>query len=430
MDPASATSRVPTPPVSLAARMRAHLRDSAGGLPRTFWVLCAGTFVNRAGSFVVPFLSVYLTQVRGFPAATAGLVAALYGAGAMSASVLGGYCADHVGRRATMIGALTLGGAGMIALGFAHDLRVIAPAAFGVALTGEAYRPAMVAAVSDLVPPDDRVRAFGVLYWVINLGFSVGVMAGGALATVSFLFVFAGDGLTSLLFALLIARAVPETRPVPVPHPPGHRPRGVVRDFLAPYVDGPFGVFVLLTVLILLIFMQHITALPIDMSAHGVTRAGLGAVLGINGVVIVLLQPVLAPVLQRRNRSRVLAVGSALVGVGYGMNALAHGPALFAIGLVVWTVGEICVLPIANAVVADVAPSHMRGRYQGAYGLSFGLAGFCAPLIGTAVMQRFGAATLWIGCLGLGLSVAVGHLLLAPGLARLRRERLAMRSAG
>jgi MFS family permease len=406
-------------------RTRAHAHASAGGLPRTFWLLCAGMFINRAGSFVVPFLAVYLTQVRGYSIATAGVVAALYGAGAMLASILGGYFADHIGRRATMLGALTLGGFGMIALGFAHDIRVIAPAAFTVALLGEAYRPAMQAAVSDLVPPEDRVRAFGLLYWVINMGYSVGVTLGGALASASFFLLFVGDGVTSLLFALLVSRAVPETRPAPAPHDAHKRRPGLVRGFFAPYFDGPFGLFVLLSILILMVFMQHVAALPIDMSARGVSRAWLGAVLGINGVVIVVLQPLLASRLQRWNRSRVLAAGTALVGLGFGFGAVAHGPGLFGLGVLVWTLGEICVLPIANAVVGDVAPSDMRGRYQGAYGLSFGLAGFTAPLVGTFVMQRFGAATLWCGCLALGLLVSTGHLLLAPRLTRMRLERLA-----
>src|SRR5678816_3908251 len=110
------------------------MRPALAGLPRTFWVLCAGMFVNRCGAFVVPFLSVYLTQVRGESIASAGVVAALYGLGAMLASLLGGYCADHFGRRATMLTALAGGGAGMIALGFAHDVRVIAPAAFALSL--------------------------------------------------------------------------------------------------------------------------------------------------------------------------------------------------------------------------------------------------------------------------------------------------------
>jgi MFS family permease len=424
MEPSTVSSPRSTPPSSLAARLRGRVNAAAGGLPRTFWVLCAGTFVNRSGAFVMPFLSVYLTEARGYPMATAGLVVTLYGAGALTAGVVGGACADHFGRRATMVAALGLGGLGMIGLGFAHDLRVIAPAAFIVALLGEAYRPAISAAVSDLVAPVDRVRAFGIVYWVVNLGFSVGALLGGALASASFLLLFVGDGLTSLVFAALIWRSVPETRPAPAPRPHGPR-RGIVREFLAPFHDAPFAVFTLLCAIVFLIFLQHMTAFPIDMAARGVSRAWLGAVLAINGIVIVLLQPVLAPALQRRDHGRVVAVGASLVGAGFGLNALAHGPGMFALGVLVWTIGEIFVIPTASAVVADVAPPDMRGRYQGAYGMSFGVARFAGPILGTAVMQRWGSSALWAGCTAAGIVAAAGMLLVAPSLAQLRRERAA-----
>ena len=141
--------------------VRTRVRAIGAGLPRTYWVLWTGMLVNRAGCFVMPFLAVYLTQGRGFSPATAGAIASLYGAGAAVASALGGYLADHIGRRATMAGALLLGGLGMIALGFAHPLWLIAPATFLVALLGECYRPAMLAAISDLVPASERAHAVG-----------------------------------------------------------------------------------------------------------------------------------------------------------------------------------------------------------------------------------------------------------------------------
>jgi MFS family permease len=377
----------------------------------------------------VPFLAVYLTQGRGFAPATAGAVAALYGAGSAVASALGGYLADHVGRRATMAGALLLGGLGMISLGFAHELWVIAPLTFLVALLGESYRPAMQAAIADLVPASERVRAFGILYWVINLGFSIGLVLGGALATRSFFYLFLFDGLTSIVYALIVLRAVPETRPdhLHVAHEKAPRRLGFAAGFLAPYRDRPFAVFVLLSILTLMVFMQHIAALPIEMGSRGVSRAWLGFILGLNGMVIVLVQPFLAPVLGRYNRSRVLAVGACLLGLGFGVNVIARGPALYSLGVVIWTLGEICLLPTANAVVADIALPHMRGRYQGAYGLSFGVAGFLAPLIGTAVLQHAGGRALWLGCLAAGLLVAAGHTALAPRLTRLREERIAQR---
>lgn len=405
---------------TIDATIRSRLHAMAGGLPRAFWVLWAGMFVNRAGAFVLPFLAIYLTQDRGLSAATAGVVVACYGAGAAVASPLGGYFADHLGRRATMIASLLLGGVGMILLGFARELSVIAPGCFFVGLVCEAYRPAMTAAVADLVPAPDRVRAFGILYWVINLGFSVGLTLAGLLATRSFLLLFVGDGLTSIVFALLVWRLVPETRPAPEPHV-GRA--GLVHGFLAPYRDPPFAAFIVLSLLMLLLFMQHVAALPIGMSEFGLSRKLLGVLLALNGIVIVVLQPILAPIITRWNRSRALALGSALVGLGFGINAFARDPWLLGLGIVVWTVGEIFVLPIGNALVADVAPSHLRGRYQGAYGLCFGLAAFGAPLLGTLVLQSFGQAALWLGCLAVGVLVGLAHLALEPSLTRLRESR-------
>ena len=409
----------------LASRPLASARALLGGLPRTFWVLWVGLFINRAGTFVMPFLALYLSQGRGFPVATAGAMVSIYGLGAAVASPLGGWFADHVGRRTTMVAALSLGGTGMIALGFARDLAVIAPLTFLVAVMGEAYRPAMQAAVADIIPPHDRVRAFGVMYWVINLGFSVGLLLAGLLASRSFLWLFLGDGLSSLVFALLVWRLVPETRPAAAPHDAHEPSKGFLAGFLAPYRDRPFLLFVLLSVLILLVFMQHLAALPLEMSARGLSSAWLGFVLALNGIVIVLVQPFLAPWLGRFDRSRVLAAGGVLVGAGFGLNVLATGPATFALSTIVWTVGEILVLPTGNALVADIARPSMRGRYQGAYGLSFGLAAFGAPLIGAAVLQSWGSAALWTGCLLAGLVVAAGQLALAPRLRRLRLERSA-----
>ncbi len=411
-----------------ASRIRASVNAAAGGLPRPFWFLWTGTLVNRLGTFVLPFLAIYLTQVRGFSVMQAGMVSALYGAGGAIAGPLGGTLADHVGRRFTMVLALGLGGCGMIALGFAHRLEVIAPATFVVALVNEMYRPAMQAAMADLVAPADRVRAFGLLYWVINLGFAIGLTLGGVLATVSYLLLFVGDGLTSLTFALLVWRGVPETRPAHVAHAAASGGGGW-QAFFAPYRDRTFAAFLGLNFLVALVFMQHFTAFPIDMAAHGISRAMFGAVLGLNGLLIVLVQPFLGPVLTRHDRPRSIALGAVLVGLGFGLNALARTAPAYALSVCVWTLGEICVLPVSSALVADLAPPAIRGRFQGAYGLSFGLATCLGPTTGAWALQHLGSATLWAGCLAVGVCAAAGHLALAPTLRRVRAARIAQGSA-
>ena len=403
--------------------LRTAIREHAGGLPRPFWVLWTGTLINRMGTFVLPFLALYLTQRRGFSVAQAGMVASLYGVGGALANLIGGYLADRIGRRFVMILALGLGGACMIGLGFAQRIEVIAPAAFMVALITEMYRPGMQAALTDLVPPGDRTRAFGLIYWVINLGFAIALVLAGLLSTISYLLLFVGDGLTSMLFAFIVWRGVPETRPPRIEHAP-HLPRASgLTEFLAPFRDGVFMMFIGLMFLFAVMFMQHMLALPLDMAAHGISKPMFGAIIAMNGALIVVLQPLLMPVIARHNHSRVLALGAVIVGIGFGLNAIARTAPIYALGVIIWTIGEIGALPMGNTVVADLAPAQLRGRYQGTYGLVFGLAVCTAPAVGSLVLQRFGATALWVGCLGTGLVLAAGQLALERRLSRAREAR-------
>lgn len=398
-------------------------------MPRPFWFLFFGTLVNRCGGFVLPFMALYLTQARHLSPAQAGLVLGLYGAGSAISGLVGGFLADHIGRRATLLIALGLGGAGMIAFGFASRIEVIAPGFFLLAVVVEMYRPVVMAAVADLVPPSERARAYGLLYWVINLGFAIGLAIGGILAGISFRLLFVCDGATTLLFAAVIAAGVPETRPV---HEATHGEAVLSRwqGFLAPYRDSTFMLFVGLSLGFALLFMQSGTTLPIDMSTHGMTKSTFGMILALNGLLIVLIQPFLSPVLVRHDRSMTMAAGAVLVGVGFGMNAISSTVPLYTLGVIFWTVGEIFVLPVANTVVADLAPLALRGRYQGAYSLSFALALIAAPTLGTLVLQRLGSVTLWIGCLALGVALAVGYLALRPAIVLARSQRMSPHGVG
>ena len=408
--------------------LRQRLHEMAGGLPRPYWFMWAGTFVTRCGSFVLPYLAIVLTRDRGLTPTAAGSIVALYGAGAALAAPLGGTMADKVGRRATLLLALFGGGAGMIALGFVSDMRAFAPLLFLVALLTEMYRPGMQAAVADLVPPQDRVRAFGLTYWVINLGYAIGVTLGGVVAGHSFRWLFVGDGLATMLFGALIAIGVPETRPAAarVAADASAAPReSAWAGVLAPYRDTTFVAFLALAYLYAVLFLQNAAALPLDMTSHGHSPATFGMMLALNGVLIVALQPFLGPRLAKRDRSRTLATGALFTAVGFGLNAFAHTVPLYVVGVVLWTAGEMCILPVANAMVADLAPVERRGRYQGGYSLSWGLAVASAPLLGMSVLEHAGSRTLWLGVASIAVAIAIAHLALAPRLRRLRAERMA-----
>ncbi|TMA21230.1 MAG: MFS transporter [Deltaproteobacteria bacterium] len=170
------------------------------GLPRTYWILWTGALVNRLGGFVMPLLALYLSGARGLRVEQVGLVLTLFGAGSLCAGPLGGFLADRMGRRRTLILALVLGSLAMLHLAFARSPLHIAIAALLLGLLGDLYRPAVSAAIADLVPSQDRVRAYGLLYWAVNLGFAVGSALGGLLATRGWYLLFFGDAATTLAY--------------------------------------------------------------------------------------------------------------------------------------------------------------------------------------------------------------------------------------
>lgn len=197
---------------SFAERL-GFLRSAVGGLPRPFWALWSGTLVNRLGTMVMPFTGVYLTQARGMSVAAAGLVMAVFGAGSLLSQLLAGVLADRIGRRATLAGSMVATAVTMLALGYSTSLFAVTAAMFVLGLVIDAYRPASNALVADLVSPAERPRAYGLLFWAINLGYAVGMTAGGWLAGVGFLWLFWIDAVSCVAFAVLVWRAVPETRP-------------------------------------------------------------------------------------------------------------------------------------------------------------------------------------------------------------------------
>ncbi len=397
-------------------RLRDGLHSALGGLSPVFWTLVAGMFVNRLANFVGVFLALYLVRERGFGADEAGRVVALYGVGLLVASPLGGTLADAIGRRTTMLLSLSAGALVVGTIGFLHGTGWIAAFAFLAAATSEMYRPAMNAAIADVVPAADRSRAWGLSYWAANLGWTFGLALGGALAAHSFIAVFLADAATSLVFATIVARKVPETRPNDANL---HSPLGGLGLV---FRDRAFVSFLVLVFLSLVVFVQFQLAVPVDMSAHGIGPGTFAVLLSLNGLGVVLLQPISAAWLPVGDGSRRLAASALLIGAGFGVYALA-GPVpplvVYATGIVLWTLGEVSGFPVAAAIVADLAPPALRGRYQGVFSMTWGVAFTVAPILGGEVLTRFGGRALWLLCLVIGASVAVAHLATAG--QRLRR---------
>ncbi|MFF3845941.1 MDR family MFS transporter [Streptomyces sp. NPDC002328] len=393
--------------MSVAALRRAA-RETVSGLPREFWWLWTSTLVNRLGAFVATFMALYLTLDRGYSAFYAGAVASLHGLGGVVSSLAGGVMADRLGRRPTLLVAQVATGLSVALLGFMEHPVAIAAVAFLVGMASNASRPAVQAMMADIVRPEDRVRAFSLNYWAINLGFAVSSMGAGFVAEFSYLAGFLIEGGMTLLCAVVVFLKLPESRPVREAETVEEKAVGlgtVLRD-------GRFMALVGLSFLVAFVFQQGAVGLPVAMGAAGFTPADYGMAIAVNGILIVALQIPVTRFIQHRDPGRLLVVSSVLAGYGFGLTAFAGSVGVFALTVCVWTLAEIVNAPTQTGLVVRLSPTHGRGRYQGMYTMSWAVASLIAPVLSGLVIDRFGAEWLWGLCAVVGTVAGVGFAVL------------------
>jgi len=389
------------------------------GFPRTFWLLWAGTIVNRLGGFVIPFLALYLTGPRGLPVSQAALMVSFFGGGSFVASLVGGEIADRLGRRPVMLLSLLVAPGAMLAVGLADSVAWIAVGTAVLGFFTDLYRPAVSAAITDIVPPADRPRAFGYLYWAINVGAAIAPVAAGLLARTNYLLLFVGDALTTFLFGLIVLWGVRETRPAELEGrlstPVGERVRAL-------WAEPVLLAFTGLALLFGTIYAQGHVTLPVDMSAHGLTPEQYGLAVALNGALIVVLGIPASNAAPRWPRFGALAIAGLLMGIGFGLPAIVTSFGGYALSVGIWTLGEIIGATVAPSVVADLAPIDKRGLYQGVFGAAWGLAFFTGPVLGGWIYQTRGATGLWAACLLAGVLLFAGYL----ALGRVAQRRMAL----
>ena len=399
--------------------MRRLLRlytDALSGLPRDVWLLTAAVVVNRAGTMVVPFLALWLTRARGYGADEAGLFLVAFGVGSIAGSWLGGHIADRFGGIRAQVISLLASSVGFVALGQATGTVPIAASIFAVSVVSESFRPGHMSAIAALVEPGVRARALGLSRLGINAGMSIGPAVGGFLAEVDYRYLFWADGASCLVAGLGIAwmfrgRAGADLDARRASAGDDSNRTSPARS---PLADRRFLAVCVLWVFAGFAFFQNFTTLPLYMADYlHIDEGGIGLFFTLNtGVIIAVEMPLLRAV-EGRNPVRARALGVALLCGGNALLLLISDipvpvHAWLALTVLVWTAGEMLAFPLMSAWVANRASNNNRGRYMGAFAVSFGVASTLGPVVGLYIYSHAGPDTVWAisGVIGAVLGIA------------------------
>ncbi|MFD3695147.1 MFS transporter [Streptomyces sp. NPDC058646] len=385
----------------------AHL----GGLPRSFWIVFAGQFVNRVGSMAVPFLVLYLGE-QGISTRDAAFVLGTVGVGGLVSQPVGGLLADRWGPRLALVTGLLASSFAIALLAVARGLPMILAAALLVGAAADIYRPAAAALVAAVVPGTDRPRAYSLIYWAVNLGVALGGLVAGLLARHGYWMLFAAQVLTTAAFAAVTAVLLPADRPPARPARAGDRSAGrdVLRDRL----------LLALTALNLVngvVAAQITVGLPLSIKDDGLGGAAYGSIFLASGIIIGVTQPLLSAWLTRYDRLTVLAVSWLVFGLGIAATAFADSLSEYLVTVCLWTLGEIGAASFVGSLVADLAPERAQGRYQATFGWSYAAAQLIGPPMG-AYSYAAGPSFLWWSCAGLGFAGLAGGLALVGPMRR------------
>jgi len=401
------------------------------GAPRPVWVLIAGTFVNRVGSYFSTFVVLFLTE-RGFGAGELPLVLAAIGVGAMAGSFAGGWLADTVGRKRAIVGSMTASALALIALALVSGHVAVVVAVCVVALCTQSYIPAASALLVDHSAPADRVALFALFRVSLNVGAALGPLIAALIASSSYDLLFLIDSATCVLFAAVLLLGLPAE---------ARRPRARKedrRDTATTSVAGgrrrmpAIALLCLAIAGVTMVYSQHSSTLPLDLTEGGMSTGFYALLLAFNGALVVIGELPLASLTRRYEPHRPMIVGALLMSVGMALSGLL--PAAFAVlaAVAMWSLGEMVLTPVANSAVAAMSAPGRIARDQGRLAAAQTLGFVVGPVIG---LLAYGWSPLlpWLGCLAVGaasaLAIAAAHRLAASTRPRADQPALAAAAA-
>jgi predicted MFS family arabinose efflux permease len=370
-------------------------KNSYGGLSRNTWLLSLVMLINRSGTMVVPFMTIYLTQELGVGIGKAGFVMSLFGAGAIIGALIGGRVTDKTGFYFVQLFTLLGGGIMFIVLGQMKSYSAICVTTFFLSMVNEAFRPANAVAIAHYSKEVNRIRSYSLNRLAINLGWAFGSAIGGLIASYRYELLFWVDGLTNigaaiLLYFLLSPAKNIATAPKKIP--------AIVKVNSA-YKDPGYLFFIGIQILFAICFFQLFTTLPVFYKTElHLSESFIGINMAVNGLLIAVFEMIIVFKLEgRRPAIHYMAVGVFLVGISFLMLNLPIANAmLLALGaIIIVTIGEIVAMPFMNAFWISRTNADNRGQYAALYTVAWSVAQAIGPFFGAQLAEHYGYYFLW-----------------------------------
>ena len=369
-------------------------RSSYLGLSREVWYLSLITLINRAGTMVIPFLSLYLTKDKGYSLAQVGWIMSFFGLGSVIGSWMGGKLTDRIGYYKTMAGSLLLSSLLFVNLQFLDSFVSLCAGIFILMCVADAFRPAMFVALNAYSKPENKTRSVTLVRLAINLGFAAGPAAGGfIIVTLGYGGLFWIDGLTSLFAGLALLQLL---------HPKKARTidQEIVGSSRSAYSDGHYWIFILATILFGFVFLQYFSTVPLFYKdVHALSEAQIGLLIGLNGLIVFLLEMPLVHALEKRNFSRIwlMFIGMFLLGLSFLVLNLSAWSGILIIALILMSVAEMLVFPFSNSFAMEYSKRGRRGEYMALYSIAFSISHVFSHNAGMQSIHHFGFEITWYG---------------------------------
>jgi len=387
------------------------LKQTYRKFPSKFWVLVMAMFIDMIGGTLLhPFIALYITDRFNVGMTTAGVVLGIFAISGLVGNIFGGALTDRFGRRNIILFGLVFSAMSTLTLGLVSQLSVLYPLAVVIGFIGSVAFPAHQAMVADMLPEEKRPDGFGILRVVANLSWIIGPTIGGFVAARSYLMLFVLDAIVSTIVAGIFFKLIPETMPEKIATAPKESIGRTLAGYGKILKDKPYIAYLLVSILALIVYQQMYNTLSVYMrDVHGFPTQRYGILLSTSAITVVLFQLWVTGKTKSRPPFLMMSLGTLFYMVGFTMFGVFDPYVYFVAAMIVITVGEMIVVPVAQTLAAKFAPEEMRGRYMAAFSLAWSLPQAIGPGLAGVIMDYSNPDFIWLGG-GVILAVAaVGY---------------------